>query len=79
MGASFFAVDSNHASLMHLTLANAFFLDKIELIVSILDPFSLSKFGFHQNSEKRDFNFDRQYSFHPIDKGDWGSIRGSLN
>ena len=63
-----FVVDSNHASLMHLTMANVFFLDEIELVISVLDPFSLSKFGFHQNSEGRDFDFDRQYSFHPIDK-----------
>ena len=79
MGASFFVVDSNHASLMHLTMANAFFLDEIELVISVLDPFNLSKFGFHQHSKQRDLEFDGQYSFHPIDKGDWGSIRGSLN
>ena len=74
-----FVVDSNHASLMRLTMANSFFLDEIELVVSVLDSFSLSKFGFHQNSERRDFEFDRQHSFHPTDKEDWDSIRGNLN
>ena len=58
---------------------HAFFLDEVELVISVLDPFSFFKFSFHQDSERRDLDFDRQYSFHPIDKRKWGSTRRSAN
>src|ERR1051325_7651176 len=72
LAGTYFLVESPLDSfLVKLAMTNgcqSLFFDQIELVVSVLDPFCRFQLRFHQNSERRNLSFYREYCLHTINK-----------